>query len=108
MAASVSIVEVGSSDFQTQVLASGSPVVVDFWAPWCAPCRMLAPELEKLAEELGSSVKVVKLNVDEHPDIAATYGVMGIPTVVRFQDGKEASRFSGARPVQQIKDALGL
>ena len=83
--------------FETDVLKSSGPVVVDFWAEWCGPCRMIAPALEEISNSLGDKVKIVKLNVDENPDTAAKYGIMSIPTLMLFKNGQLASRQVGAR-----------
>lgn len=77
-------------------------VLVDFWAPWCAPCRMIAPVLEQLDVEYAGKVKITKLNVDENPDTPARFGVMGIPTLILFKDGKEVDKIVGALPKQQF------
>jgi len=100
--------EVSSADFQSVVLQSDRPVVVDFWAPWCGPCRMVAPEIDKLAQRFGGSVTVVKLNVDEAGDIAGRYGVMSIPTIGVFRGGKMVSHVVGARGADQLAKEFGL
>ena len=100
--------EVGEQDFNEVVLASDSPVVVDFWAEWCGPCRLVTPELEKLQSEYEGKVKVVKLNIDEAPGIAGKYGVMSIPTIALFVDGNIKAQVVGARPKDDIVMGLGL
>lgn len=87
--------EVSDSTFENEVLNSSQPVLVDFWAAWCAPCRMLAPTVEAVAEEFQGKAKVVKLNVDENQDISSRYGIKGIPTLIIFSNGKEADRVVG-------------
>lgn len=97
---------VGDSDFETQVLQSGKPVLVDFWAEWCGPCKQIGPSLEEISEELGEQVQIVKLNIDDHPDTPAKYGVRGIPTMILFKDGEIADTKVGAAPKAAIKGWL--
>jgi thioredoxin 1 len=92
------IVPVTSADYDTVVAGSELPVLIDFWAPWCGPCRMMEPVLEEVAAEHGAAIKVVKVNVDEAPDIAQRFDILSIPTLVVVVGGKEAKRVSGARP----------
>jgi thioredoxin 1 len=96
--------KVSDADFEAKVLKSAEPVVVDFWAEWCGPCRMIAPALEELAEgTLSGKVKIVKLNVDENPKTAAKYNVMSIPTLMVFKNGEMASRQVGAAPKAKLE-----
>lgn len=88
--------EVNDTSFEQDVVDAGVPVLVDFWAEWCAPCRMIAPTVEAMAKEYEGRVRVVKLNVDYNPSVAAAYGIKGIPTLILFRDGKEAERIVGA------------
>jgi thioredoxin 1 len=91
------------ASFEADVLKSSAPVVVDFWAEWCGPCRMIAPALEEIAVAMGDKVKIVKLNVDENPGIASKYGIMSIPTLMLFKNGEIASRQVGAAPKQKLQ-----
>jgi thioredoxin 1 len=95
--------KVSDATFENEVLQSAEPVVVDFWAEWCGPCRMIAPALEEIAGSLAGKVKVVKLNVDENPSTASKYGIMSIPTLMIFKDGQLASRQVGAAPRQKLE-----
>jgi thioredoxin 1 len=99
----MSISEVTDQNFQTVVESSDSgTVLVDFWAPWCPPCRMLAPVLDEIDQEIGDQVKIVKLNVDNNQDTAARFGVMGIPTLILFKDGKMLSKVTGFQPKESL------
>lgn len=100
--------EVTDADFNETVLASDVPVVVDFWAEWCGPCRLVHPELEKLQAEFDGKVKVVKLNIDDNPAVSSKYGIMSIPTIALFADGDVKSWVVGARPKEDIVMGLGL
>ena len=95
-------------NFEQEELQSDIPVLVDFWATWCGPCRMLAPVVAQIAEEKAGELKVGKVNVDEEPLLAAEFKVSGIPTVMLFKDGKVANKAVGARPKSQLLSALGL
>ena len=97
---------VTDSSFQADVLGAGKPVLVDFWAEWCGPCRMIAPALEELSNELGEQVTIVKLNIDENPEVPGKYGVRGIPTMILFKDGAPAATKVGAAPKSQLKGWL--
>jgi thioredoxin 1 len=103
------IIEVTDSNFQAEVIEADKPVLVDFWAPWCGPCRIVAPHLEELAGE-REDLRIVKLNVDENPQVSAQYGVMSIPTLLLFKHGQVAHQIIGALPksrlVQEIEPAL--
>jgi thioredoxin 1 len=90
--------DVTDESFASDVLAAGRPVVVDFWAPWCGPCRAIHPILEQLEEQVGGEVAFVKVNVDENLDVAARYGVLSLPTVILFEGGEPRETVIGARP----------
>jgi thioredoxin 1 len=95
--------KVSDATFESEVLKATSPVVVDFWAEWCGPCRMIAPALEEIAGSLGEKVKIVKLNVDENPQTAAKYNIQSIPTLMIFKNGSMSSRQIGAAPKQKLE-----
>jgi thioredoxin 1 len=97
---------VTDASFQTDVLGASGPVLVDFWAEWCGPCRMIAPALEEISNELGEKVTVAKLNIDDNPDAPTKYGVRGIPTMILFKNGQPAATKVGAAPKGQIMSWL--
>jgi thioredoxin 1 len=100
-----SLQDVTDSNFQAEVIEADTPVLVDFWAPWCGPCRVVGPVLEEIAGE-RSDLKVVKLNVDENQLVASKYGVLSIPTMILFKNGAEAKKIIGAFPKKKIEAEL--
>jgi thioredoxin 1 len=100
------IAEVNDTNFESEVLQSAEPVLVDFWAPWCGPCRQIAPLVEQLAGENAGSAKVLKLNVDDAPNAAQSYGVSSIPTLMVFKNGEVVDRFVGLQPKARLQDAI--
>ena len=95
------------NNFEQEVLHSDKPVLIDFWAPWCGPCRMLSPVISEIAEEYGDKVKVCKVNVDDEGELAASFNVMSIPTLVVVKDGKVTNSSIGVRPKAQIIEMIG-
>jgi thioredoxin 1 len=95
---------VTDASFQSDVLESSKPVVVDFWAPWCAPCRQIAPALEEISEELAEEVTIVKIDIDENPDAPGKYGVRGIPTMILFKNGEVAATQVGGLRKSELKE----
>ena len=100
------VTEVTDDNFQAEVLEAETPVLVDFWAPWCGPCRMVAPVVEEIAKERGDALKVVKLNVDENQQTAIEYDVMSIPTLILFNNGQVAKKVIGAYPKRKLEAEL--
>ena len=100
------IKEISDADFETEVLKSGVPVLVDFWAPWCGPCKSIAPVLEQLAAEYANKVKIAKVNLNDNPRTPAQYNVRSIPNLVFFKDGQVVDQITGAVPKDQITEAL--
>ena len=102
MSESQLVTETSDNTFEAEVLQSESPVLVDFWAEWCAPCRMLAPTVDAVAETYNGVARVVKLNVDDNPSVSQRYGIKGIPTLILFKNGKEEERVVGATSKEAI------
>ncbi len=100
--------DVNAQNFESEVLQAGVPVLVDFWAEWCGPCRMIAPSIDEIAQEYAGKIQVRKLNIDKDPSIAGKYGVMSIPTLILFKDGKIVEQIVGALPKQKIIEKLLL
>ena len=98
----MSVVNLSNENFTKEVLEETKPVLIDFWAEWCSPCRMMAPVVEEIANEMEGSIKVCKANVDENQDLAAEYEVMSIPTFIIIKDGKETARTIGVQPKEEI------
>ena len=95
--------KVTDSSFNADVISADGPVLVDFWAEWCGPCKMIGPALEELSDELGGKVTIAKLNIDDNPDAPCRYGVRGIPTMILFKDGAPAATQVGAAPKSKLK-----
>ena len=100
-------VKVDKNNFQSDVLQASEPVVVDFWAEWCGPCKMIAPALDEIAGELNGKVRIAKLNIDENPELAAQYGVRSIPTLMLFKNGEVADMKVGAAPKSALSSWIG-
>ena len=100
------VLEFDDSNFQTEVLGSNEPVLVDFWAPWCGPCKMLAPTIDELADDYSGKVRIGKVNTDESRQVAIDHQISAIPTVMIFKDGQVVERVSGLQPKQQLASLL--
>lgn len=101
-------IDVTEANWDAEVINSDKPVVVDFWAPWCGPCRIVGPELDKLASRTGDSAKFVKVNIDDNRDLAVRYGVMSIPTIAKFEGGQVTAQVVGARGADDLARELGV
>lgn len=104
--ASDKVLEFTDANFATDVLQASEPILVDFWATWCAPCKALTPVIEELAAEFDGKVKIGKVNVDENPETPGKYGVRGIPTLILFKDGKVVDQLVGAVPKSQLQELI--
>jgi thioredoxin 1 len=102
------LADVTDNNFQAEVIESETPVLVDFWAPWCGPCRVVAPVLEQIAEEHAEQLRIVKLNIDENQQTAAAFEVMSIPTMILFQGGQPVKKVIGAYPKKKLEAELSL
>ena len=99
-------IEINDASFKSEVTDSAIPVLVDFWAPWCGPCKMIAPVLEEIASEYDGKLKVVKINIDENQTTPSNYGVRSIPTLILFKDGKEVEKIIGAQSKENLKQMV--
>jgi thioredoxin 1 len=101
-----SVIHVNEGTFDAEILKSDTPALVDFWAPWCGPCRAIAPVLDEIAEEYKGKVKVAKINVDENRKLAGNHGVMSIPTMILFKNGKALDKLIGLVPKERLKELM--
>ncbi len=104
----MAVTEITKENFKSFVLDSNKPVLIDFWAPWCGPCRMVSPIVDELAEDLDGKANIGKINVDEQPDLAAQYGIMSIPTLLVFKGGELAGKKIGVQTKQALMEMLGV
>ena len=104
----MAVTEITKENFKSFFLDSNKPVLIDFWAPWCGPCRMVSPIVDELAEDLDGKANIGKINVDEQPDLAAQYGIMSIPTLLVFKGGELAGKKIGVQTKQALMEMLGL
>ena len=100
------VLDITDTSFETEVIKSATPVLVDFWAEWCGPCKMLSPTVEKLANEYNGRLKVVKVNVDENPNSASKFGIQAIPTLLIFKNGSNADRIVGVTPEKDLRNRI--
>ncbi len=100
------VLELNTDNFETEVMKSDVPVLVDFWAPWCGPCKMIGPIVEELATDFGGKAKITKVNVDNNQDLAAKFGIRGIPTVMLFKGGEAVNSFVGLKSKEDLAGAL--
>jgi thioredoxin 1 len=100
------VTDVTDATFESEVLKSETPVLVDFWAEWCAPCRAIAPIVKEIANEYGEKIKVVKINIDDSPQTPGSYGIRSIPTILAFKDGQVVSQLTGARPKGDFEELV--
>jgi len=100
------VIDLSEQNWEQEVLQADKPVLVDFWAPWCGPCRIIAPMIEELAEEFGEQIKVGKLNTDENPNIAMRYGIRAIPTIILFKNGEVVDTRIGVQPKEALKQMV--
>ncbi|MCX7658115.1 MAG: thioredoxin [Oscillospiraceae bacterium] len=104
----MSTIKITKENFNAEVMNSDKPVLIDFWAPWCGPCRMVSPIVDEIADEVSATVKVGKINIDEEPELASSFNVMSIPTLVVVKNGKIVNSAVGARPKQEILKLLNV
>ena len=102
------LVDIGDANFEDQVLKAEGTVLVDFWAPWCAPCRIVSPVVEEIAESMGDSIKICKVNVDENPQLAARFGISSIPSLLIFKDGEVVNQHVGLASKAQLRSMIEI
>lgn len=100
------VTAINEEDFEKEVINNSKPVLVDFWAPWCQPCQMMAPILETVAEELGDKIKIIKIDITENESLAEKFNILSIPTLILFHRGEEKKRINGLQNAEQLKDSL--